>query len=125
VRVIKTLRQAKGKYLTVSCGGKTKYVHVLVAEAFLGPRPEGYQAHHKNGDRCDNRPENLTYVEAGEHIREVRRRKGPRKLTAGQVRVIRDLSTVGATHVEIAELFGVSPSAVGSVLSGRTWSHVT
>lgn len=36
-------------------------VHVLVALAFLGPRPEGMQVLHKNDDPKDNRVENLYY----------------------------------------------------------------
>lgn len=34
-------------------------VHVLVAEAFVGPRPPGLWALHKNDLPSDNRPENL------------------------------------------------------------------
>jgi DNA polymerase I-like protein with 3'-5' exonuclease and polymerase domains len=41
--------------------------HVTVAEAVLGPRPEGYVVHHKNGDGQDNRPENLTYKRGEQH----------------------------------------------------------
>lgn len=36
-------------------------VHVLVMEAFVGPRPEGMQVCHNNGDRLDCRLENLRY----------------------------------------------------------------
>jgi hypothetical protein len=38
-----------------------KNVHVLVAEAFLGPRPEGMQVCHNNGNSHDNRVENLRF----------------------------------------------------------------
>jgi len=36
-------------------------VHALVATAFHGPRPEGYECRHLNGDRTDNRLENLRW----------------------------------------------------------------
>lgn len=36
-------------------------VHVLVATAFLGPRPHGMDTCHNNGDSLDNRLENLRY----------------------------------------------------------------
>jgi hypothetical protein len=39
--------------------GKTRTIHSLVAQAFLGERPAGYQVCHNNGDPSDNRVENL------------------------------------------------------------------
>lgn len=36
-------------------------VHSLVAEAFLGSRPEGQEVRHRNGDTSDNRATNLVY----------------------------------------------------------------
>lgn len=49
-------------YRTVSCGyGDTRYVHALVGEAFIGPRPEGYVMRHLDGDRLNNRVENLLW----------------------------------------------------------------
>ena len=38
-----------------------KFVHVLVLEAFIGPRPPKYQACHNNGDTTDNRLQNLRW----------------------------------------------------------------
>lgn len=36
-------------------------VHSLVMEAFSGPRPDGMQVRHGNGDRTDSRLSNLSY----------------------------------------------------------------
>lgn len=50
------------QYLHVGFRGTdTKAVHVLVARAFLGPRPEKLDVCHNNGDRLDNRLDNLRY----------------------------------------------------------------
>lgn len=40
---------------------RTRNVHQLVAEAFLGPRPEGMEVCHNNQKHGDNRVENLRY----------------------------------------------------------------
>ncbi|MCV7358519.1 NUMOD4 motif-containing HNH endonuclease [Mycolicibacterium fluoranthenivorans] len=41
--------------------GKTPYVHAMVLEAFIGPRPSGAVTRHINDDPRDNRLENLTW----------------------------------------------------------------
>ena len=50
--------------------GKEVRVHRVVAEKMLGrPLVDGEQVHHRNGDKSDNRPENLEITSASEHIR--------------------------------------------------------
>jgi len=38
------------------------YCHILVAKAWIGPRPEGCELDHLNGITTDNRAENLQWV---------------------------------------------------------------
>jgi hypothetical protein len=55
-----------GKYLMfcASINGKKSNpcTHVLVARAFLGPRPPGRVVNHKDGDNLYNASKNLEYV---------------------------------------------------------------
>jgi len=55
-------------YKTIKVNGKTKLLHRHVAEQRLG-RPLRFeeQVHHINGDRWDNRPENLEVLTPKEH----------------------------------------------------------
>lgn len=49
-------------------GGKKVYAHRLVAETALGrPLRTDEQVHHINGDKTDNRPENLEVLSVKEH----------------------------------------------------------
>jgi hypothetical protein len=65
------------------------YVHTLVAEAFIGPRPEGLMVCHANDKKRDNRDTNLYYgtqkqnaqdaLRNGCHGTENRRQKAKKK----------------------------------------------
>jgi hypothetical protein len=47
------------------------------------------------------------------------------KLTEGQVREMKRLKVVENTgNSELARMFGVSPSMVSSIMSGRSWGHI-
>lgn len=41
---------------------KTRYVHIVVAEVFLGPRPDSLVVNHKDGDKANCALWNLEYI---------------------------------------------------------------
>lgn len=47
-----------------------RYIHVLVMEAFVGPKPPGHQTRHRNGVPGDNRLVNLHYGTQGENTKD-------------------------------------------------------
>lgn len=60
-RTLKPWLASDGRpYVSVG-GGAKKRVSKLVAEAFLGPRPDGLEVCHGDGIATNNRPENLRY----------------------------------------------------------------
>lgn len=110
-------------------------VHILVTEAFHGPRPAGCVARHRNGDHTDCRASNLhwgtpaeneadkdahgTKVNGAKHhsnklteaqVREIRRRYMPRDPVNG-------LAAMGRE-------FGVSTKTAQQIVKREIWKHV-
>jgi predicted XRE-type DNA-binding protein len=109
-------------------------VHKLVAEAFIGPRPDGCQVNHKNGIKTDNRVENLEYVTRSENMKHAHRlglksNKGEKhsrhKLTGAEIEQIRALLASEVAQKAIAEMFSVDPSHVSHIKRGKVWSHLS
>lgn len=109
-------------------------VHRLVALAFLGEPPEGYQVNHKNGDKADNRLSNLEWVTPGENTRHAMKHlgidvrganNGMSKLTAEEVLEIRRLHATGDyTQRELARQFGISFQHANALVLRRFWQHL-
>lgn len=118
--------------LIVSMIGKTHTVHKLVAAAFIGPRPEGTEVAHNDGNATNNAVSNLRYATKHENeadkVRHGTATRGERcpwaKLTAEQVAEIRSLSESGARQKDIAAMYGVSTATVHGIKAGRKWKHL-
>lgn len=110
-------------------------VHRLVAVAFIGPAPsESHQINHIDGDKTNNRADNLEWCTASENGTHAYRnglsvpRKGSQhgrsKLTEDQVREIRRLGGT-MTQREIAAHFSVNQPQIHRILSGKRWAHLS
>jgi hypothetical protein len=77
---VETTRQVHGRklrpapsrsgHLSAVIGkGNTRLVHQLVLEAFVGPRPVGFETLHLNHQPADNRLENLVWGPRSENLR--------------------------------------------------------
>lgn len=109
-------------------GHVARTVHALVAEAFLGPRPEGNVIRHLDGNPENNRLSNLCYGTQSDNLRDCYLsydgRVGPGTLSRAQVLEIRSLLAEGLRQVDIARKFGVSKSAINHIKSGRTYGYL-
>lgn len=108
-------------------------VHVLVCEAFHGPRPDGAHVGHGDGDPGNNRVTNLRWTAPwqNEHDKRVHdtamlgERNHQAKLTEAVVREIRRRRAAGELGVALAREFGVTPTSISYICSLRTWAHVS
>jgi hypothetical protein len=128
-----------GNYLSVNlCVDRSKYirfVHVLVLEAFVGPRPPRAQTRHKNGVPDDNRVENLQWGTPRENVDDALRhgtyRRGSNhsakvkhtKLSDADVVTIRAARQNCVKYRDLAQQFNVAPSTIWYVVK-RGWAHV-
>lgn len=108
----------------------THLTATLVAAAFLGPKPVGTQINHIDGERTNNRVENLEYVAPGaneEHairlgLKAWGERHGMHKLTAEAVLALRS----GELRVEDAMTqYDVRDATAYNAKTGKTWRRLS
>ncbi len=111
---------------------RKKYIHRLLLEAFVGPRPPGMQCCHWDGNPANNDLTNLrwdtTRGNSADGIRLGRSTRGSRhpgaKLTEADIPEIRKLRRSGVSPFKIAAQFGVCYGTIRHVVIGKYWSHV-
>lgn len=107
------------------------HIHVLVALAFIGPRPDGLQVCHNDGNPKNCRKGNLRYdTPTGNHADKIKHgthlqgeRAGNAKLTESVIRRIRELRG-RYTGRQLAKMFGTSPAHVCNIQKGVRWGHL-
>lgn len=122
-------------YLTVNLWGDaqravTHSVHRLVLEAFVGPRPAGFDGSHLDGDRMNNAATNLVWESRAANMARamvhdtVHRGEthAHHKLTAGDVKFIRATYTGERGQITaLASVLHVHRGTIADVVHGRTW----
>ncbi len=115
-----------------------KKVHALVCEAFHGPRPEGMQVRHLDGDCLNNLAENLQWGSPAENADDMMKhgrrfqpdRSGENgnfsKLKAEQVLEIREFSRRAGKIIdsELADIYGVDRKTISFIRRGINWKHL-
>lgn len=114
-------------------GDRNLLVHRLVAATWVEPVLGRTHVNHMNGDRLDNRAENLEYVTPQEnlaHSREVLGNsvKGERhpnaRLTAEDVRAIRRMHAELVPYAQIAAKYGIARDYAYEVANKKKWRHI-
>jgi hypothetical protein len=134
-RILKGGLHPKG-YLGVVFSGRGQrkglLIHRIVLEAFVGLRPPGLEARHRDGDPTNNRLDNLHWGTSADNEHDKRRhgtvaqgeRNGQTKLTELQVREIVRRYANGESQRALAVAFGVRQPQISRIVTGRRWNHL-
>jgi hypothetical protein len=113
--------------------GAVRRIHNLVAEAFIGPKLPGMDVNHIDGDKTNNRVENLEYLTRSENLlhswrigtstytpfREKGERHRSAKVSDNDVLEILKAYAAGETRKSIAARYGISYYTVWDYTAGR------
>ena len=141
-KILRPARQGNGlRYLKlVLCKDKKHIgftVHRLVAEAFIGKRPVGYEINHKDGCSTNNKFQNLEYVTHQENISHAKNilksfanhPKGEKhwnaKITDRDAKEIRNLYYKKVrTQKELSKIYKISSGNIKNIIKRRAWRHI-
>lgn len=112
-------------------------VHRLVMITFVGPVPLGLEINHKDGNKKNNKLENLEYVSRSENKKhafrigliDFRGTKGNQRtsLTEKTVKKIKQSLEIDSHHqnlIRLANKYKVTTASIYNIKSGKTWKHV-
>jgi hypothetical protein len=111
------------------------YLHLLVAEYFLPPKPtKEHEANHKDGVKWNNKASNLEWMTKSENIlhafklglgfRAKGEKNGNSKLRSEDVLKIKERLSNGETVKKVASDFDIPIHTIYDIRSGKTWKHI-
>jgi hypothetical protein len=136
---IKAIGKDKDGYsfIVLFCKGRRMKGYRVSRLVLLTFRPSSnastLEASHKNNIRTDNRLTNLTW-ETRQENEDRKRTHGTRplgenntasKLSSKDVIAIKQLTIVRGDKRKLAKQYGISESAMGQIINGGTWKHLS
>jgi hypothetical protein len=108
------------------------FVHRLVLTTFVGPRPDGLQCRHLDGNPANNHVSNLKWGTPRENqcdrflhgTDDQGERCYKAKLTVADVLAIRARAANGERHSDIAKDFPVTRKSISQIVRRETWKHI-
>jgi len=134
-RILKPGIQSRGYQTVLLYDGskpkrpRSKTVHSIVAEAFIGERPDKMTINHIDGNKSNNRLENIEYCSMRDNALHAIAnglttppRSQTAKLDGNQVKLIRDIYAAKpprGTQACLARVFGVTTNTIRNVANGK------
>ena len=133
-KILNPRKSPNGYYRVALYSGKkptNHSIHVLVANSFIENPNNKSQVNHRNGDKKDNRAENLEWVTPSENIKHAYKNnlisnyKGQdnhrAKLTNEIVEECKKLHSNGLSTYKIAKIYNVSQSVIWKAVTNRSY----
>lgn len=134
-RMIKSAETGNG-YLSynICLKGKRKTcsAHRLVLTAFVGNPPDGYECAHLNGNKKDNRIENLKWVTRKENhshkklhgTHQAGEKNSFSRFKEVDVLEMRRLRSCGNTYSHIGKIFNADQAVIALICQRKSWKHI-
>lgn len=132
-RILAQRKQNAG-YMVVNLGlGYQKLVHRLVALAWIGNPPDGTEVNHIDGNKTNNRVENLEYVSRKQNMRHAQdtglwdnrgEKNGRARNDEAGIRAGRMAVAMGMPVKDAAIMAGVTYAGLLKAVRGIKWRHL-
>lgn len=133
----------KNGYWMTHCYGKKRETHRWIAEAWLEPIAEKNQVNHKDGNKLNNRVDNLEWCSPKENIRHMinggkldhmkevwsKRSRGSNNVKAklkdkDVLYIKKHLQNKTKTPLELANKFNVTRTTIYGIKNNKYWKHL-
>lgn len=131
-----TPNRKRGGYMNVTLRSpegesKLRRVHALVLEAFVGPRPEGFDSCHNDGNPANNHLDNLRWADRRTNLSDkishgtapVGTRSNFARISTESVNEIKAARGAGERVAVLAARYGVSAAQVYRICTGKSRVH--
>ena len=120
-RPLKVYHNNRGYQQVGAVSGSPRYVHRLVAETWLDNPNHYREVNHINGDKDDNRVENLEWTTRSQNLRHAWR-TGLNKGRSTPIRIV-ETGEIFESLRECARRIGGSQGAISECLAGKRSTH--
>ncbi len=135
-RILKSYVHCTNKYCYVALHKDNQQkgfrIHGLVLKTFVGPCPTGSQGSHLDGDRTNNRLDNLMWESPKNNNARKNfhgtanegERHSMAKLNNDAVLKIRELAASGMPRSQLAHSYGVTITMIAFIVRRKNWTHI-
>ena len=111
-----------------------KFIHVLVAESFLGEKPNGFDVCHSDGNRLNNCINNLRYGTRSDNVKDsikhrthytpFRKKGSERSYAKINEEIAKEIKNSNESSTKLSKKFNVSRALISGIRRNKNWNHV-